>query len=97
MRHTPGPWKYGQTLNKGLAIWHSPAMGDPDYVIAMHHGSGDQAYADVRLISTVPDMLKTLKRALETQVFYCDQRDENNETDAMCAEILAIIAKAEEQ
>ncbi len=59
-KHTPAPWKFGQTLNQGLAVWHSK-IGEPDYIIAMHHGSGDKAYADVKLICAAPDMLNALK------------------------------------
>ena len=64
-KHTPGPWTFGQTLNQGLAVWHSK-VGGPDYVIAMHHGSGDQAYADVRLISAAPELLKALQQILSS-------------------------------
>lgn len=88
-KHTPGPWKYGQTLNQGLAVWSSPSIGEPDYVIAMHHGSGDKAYADVRLIAAAPDMLNALKRAVE--FFYGVQGVYSD----MAHDLLEVIKKAE--
>lgn len=93
-KHTPGPWIYGQTLNQGLAIWHSK-IGEPDYVIAMHHGSGDKAYADVKLITAAPEMLEALKALIKSTPGCTDGRCSKNKCHCGFAMASKAVAKAE--
>ena len=59
-KHTPGPWRVGQTLAGGPSI---ESKHDKRLAVALvgMHRDGPEAYANALLIAAAPDLLKALK------------------------------------
>lgn len=54
--HTPGPWRYGRTLNNGLSVFSKVEVGSPDHIVAV----AEENTANARLIAAAPELLEAL-------------------------------------
>jgi hypothetical protein len=105
-KHTQGPWKQ---VDETIIPWGNETAkvatieGADDQVVALSILYGPfiddinneaEAEANAALIAAAPEMLEALESALETMIFYCEQREEDDATDICCNQIRAAIRKA---
>jgi hypothetical protein len=68
--HTPGDWYFYQTQHSGFRVAVKDGNSSPIQIATIHtsdeHGrlSGDDIYANARLISAAPKLMEALKVAL---------------------------------
>ncbi len=93
--HTPGPWKAGRAVLRGMIAEISATRGEATYTIAHVDcvDGGDKDAANAHLIAAAPDLLEACADFLEA----FDLDDLANFTGEQCDAILsarAAIAKA---
>lgn len=71
-KHTPGPWKTGQTV--GLRRFVLDAKGDK---VAKVETFGNVGYVDGELIAAAPEMLEALESAINCLYAIRDHEREN--------------------
>jgi len=95
IKHTPGPWEVencgvGKQANK-LFIWPGRETGVDFHAVATVHEDFGNRWANARLISAAPDLLKSCKDLL----FFCENMDPKDTMREIWEGARASIAKAE--
>lgn len=60
-KFTPGPWRYGRSLEHGLCVFNTPQVGSPEHIIAFRDLAGSSV-PNARLVAAAPDMYAVLRR-----------------------------------